>query len=395
MRPFLVVAGGHFQLPLIRAIKARGFMVTVIDGDPIAPGFKIADTYEVLDIADQDKVIEYARKINPIAISSIVSEIAVASVAAAAKALNLPGISAETAEICTDKFKMRSAFIATDLPSPQFLFAKDLEAAKFAVSEIGMPVVIKPVDSSGSRGVMRVDKIEDLEYAFESARSNSRSQKVIIEAFIDGPEFTVETFTVDGSTFVLGFSKKQRIPFPHCVSVELLYFNYYEQYFGEAIVNLAIDAINSVGLKNGAAHTEIILTDTGPILVEIAARGGGYEIFTKIVPMISGVNTVDLVIDLALGLKPSVTSTDSKCAVLKFFDSEKRGVIQSISGIEEAKNLAGVIGLEIDNKIIGKFFRGVTSDGERLGYMIVLGDSVSEVLEVVKDVERMVNFSIN
>ena len=395
MQPFLVVAAGHFQLPLIHAIKARGFSVAVIDGDPDAPGFKFADTYEVLDIADQNKVIEYARRVNPIAIASIVSEIAVASVAAAVTALNLPGISVETAEKCTDKFKMRSAFVASDLPSPRFLIASSLKAAKSAVLEIGTPVVIKPVDSSGSRGVMRVDKIEELDFAYQAARSNSRSKRVIIESFLEGPEFTVETITVDGSTFALGFSKKQRIPFPHCVSVELLYFNYLEQNFGDKIVNLVIAAINSVGLKNGPAHTEIILTNTGPVIVEIAARGGGYEIFTKIVPKISGVDTVDIVIELALGLKPSISSIDSRCAILKFFDSNKRGIIQSVEGIEAANVIDGVIGLEIDSTIIGKTFNGITRDGERLGYMIALGDNVTEVLAAVSEVERLVNFSIN
>jgi hypothetical protein len=150
-----------------------------------------------------------------------------------------------------------------------------------------------------------------------------------------------------------------------------------------------------VGLKNGPAHTEIILTNTGPVIVEIAARGGGYEIFTKIVPKISSVNTVDIVIDLALGLKPSVSSIDSRCAILKFFDSNKRGIIQSIDGIEAANNIKGVIGLEIDRTIIGKAFNGITRDGERLGYMIALGDNVIEVLAAVSEVESLVNFNIN
>ena len=395
MRPFLVVAGGQFQLPLIYAIKARGFPIAVIDGDSKAPGFKLADSYEVLDISNKEEVIRYARKINPIAIASIVSEIAVTSVAAAVKALNLPGISLETAETCTEKFKMRSVFIANGLPSPKFLAANNIVAAKLAAVEIGMPVVIKPVDSSGSRGVTRVDKIEDLEYAYKVARSSSRSQKVIIESFLEGDEFTVETITVDGTTSILGFSKKQRIPFPHCVSVELLYFNYFEQYLGEQIVNLVVDAINAVGLRNGAAHTEIILTNTGPVLVEIAARGGGYEIFSKIIPAISNVNVIEVVIDLALGLEPIIDSIDTKCAVLKFFDSEKRGIIQSISGIEEAKNITGVIGLEIDSSIIGKTFNGISRDGERLGYVIVLGDRVSEVLEIANEVRELINFDIN
>jgi biotin carboxylase len=395
IRPFLVVAGGQFQLPLIYAIKARSFPVAVVDGDPNAPGFKLADYHEVLDIANEEEVIQYAKRINPIAIASIVSEIAVTSVAAAVKALNLPGITMQTAEICTDKFKMRSVFYANGLPSPRFLDANNVEAAKLATLEIGMPVVIKPVDSSGSRGVTRVERIESVEYAYQAARIYSRSQKVIIESFLEGHEFTVETITVNGSTSILGFSKKQRIPFPHCVSVELLYFNYREYYFGEQIVNLVVDAINSVGLRNGAAHTEIILTKTGPVLVEIAARGGGYEIFTKILPEISGVNVVEAVIDLALGKEPIIGSVDTKCAVLKFFDSEKHGVIQSVSGIEEAKNIAGVIGLEIDGKIIGKKFNGITRDGERLGYMIVLGDRVSEVLAIANEVEGLINFDIN
>lgn len=394
MQSFLVVAGGLFQVPLIRAIKSRGFKVAVVDADPNAPGFEFADNYEILDITNQEKVISHARKINPIAITSIVSEIAVTSVAAAAKALNLPGISIETAKKCTDKFEMRSAFIANNLPSPRFLLVNNFEEAQLGIQTIGIPAVIKPVDSSGSRGVMRLDSIEGLEYAYQAARNSSRSQKVIIESFIEGEEFTVETITVNGLTTILGFSKKKRIPFPHCVSVELIYFNYLKHEYGQRIVKLAIDAINSVGLLNGTAHTEIILSNNGPVLVEMAARGGGYEIFTKILPEISGVNTMDVIIDLSLGLAPTICATNSRCAALKFFDSEKRGVIHSVSGIEVVKNLEGVLGLEIDSSILGKTFDGIKRDGERLGYMIALGDKVSEVLKIIDHAEKLIDFNI-
>lgn len=394
MRSFLVIAGGKFQLPLIRAIKSRGLSVTVVDADPQAPGFELADSYEILDIANEEEVIAFARQINPIAIASIVSEIAVTTVAAASKALNLPGISVETAKKCTNKFEMRTAFNAYNLPSPEYLMVNNFEEAQLGVSKIGMPVVIKPVDSSGSRGVVRVDSIEDLKYAYQVARDSSRSQKVIIESFIDGQEFTVETITVNGVTTVLGFSKKKRIPFPHCVSVELLYFNYFQHEYGERIVNLAIDAVNSVGLKNGTSHTEIILSRSGPVLVEMAARGGGYEIFSKILPEISGVNTIDAIIDLALGLVPTIRTTNSRCAALKFFDSEDRGVIQSVSGIESVKNIGGVISLEIDYAILGKNFDGITRDGERLGYIIALGDKVSDILNIIDRAEKLIKFNI-
>lgn len=394
MGSFLVVAGGLFQVPLIKAIKSRGFEVTVVDADPNAPGFEFADNYAILDIANQEDVVSYARQINPMAITSIVSEIAVTSVAAAADALRLPGIGIDTAKKCTDKFEMRSAFSASNLPSPKFLLINNFEEAELGVTEIGMPVVIKPVDSSGSRGVMRVDSIEDLESAYQAAKKSSRSQKVIMESFIEGQEFTVETITVGGVTTILGFSKKKRIPFPHCVSIELLYFDYLQHKYGQSIVRLVMGAINSVGLQNGTAHTEVILSNDGPVLVEMAARGGGYEIFTKILPEISGVNTIDAVIDLSLGLTPSVCTTRSRCAALKFFDSEKRGVIQSVSGIESVKNIEGVLSVEINHSILGTTFDGIKRDGERLGYMIALGDKVSEIIKIINQAEQSINFDI-
>lgn len=393
MEPLLVVAGGTYQLPLLHAARHRGLATVLLDGDPGAPGFCHADSGEVVDIADPEAVIALARRIRPCGIASIVSEVAVASVAAAAEALGLPGLETSVAAACTDKFVMRSRFERAGLRCPRFAIVDAPRAALPVAEGIGFPLIVKPVDSSGSRGVRRVDRPGELADAVSDALAWSRKKRAIVEGFLDGNEFTVETFTVNGQTEVLGMSEKTRLPFPHCVSVDLTYFPYLGLERADAIAATARQAIAAVGLRNGPGHVEVMLTAEGPVAVELAARGGGYRIFSDIVPAISGVNLVDAVIDLAIGRVPRVRPDFQRAAVLRFFNPPTTGILSSITGVQAAREMEGVLDVVIEAEI-GRPFRGITRDGERPGYLIAVGESREAAVSAADRAAREVVFNI-
>ncbi len=392
--PLLVLAGGIYQLPLIHAARRRGLRVMLFDGDPGALGFQHADAGEVVDISDPDAVIAAARRVAPRGIASIVNEVSVRTNAAAAAALGLPGIGVEAAAVCTDKFLMRASFERAGLFCPRFgAVTRVSDAAKLAAA-IGFPVVVKPVDNSGSRGVRRVEGFEDLEDAMAIALSQSRKREAIIEGFLDGTEYTIETFTVNGNTEILGISDKIRLPFPHCVSISLTYSPFSDDPARQAIADAAKKAVVAAGLLNGPGHIEVILTAAGPVVVELAARGGGYRIFSEILPAISGVDPVDAVIDQALGLVPEVTPTSHRAAVLRFFNPPITGTLRSVTGAQAARQVENVLDVVIETEV-GQPFRGITRDGERPGYVITVADTREEALSAADRAEQLVVFAID
>jgi biotin carboxylase len=393
-KTLLVLAGGPFQLPVIDAAKRRGLRVVLFDGSADAPGFAHADAGQVVDIADVEQSIEAARGVAPDGVLSIVNEVSVCTVAAIARALELPGLDLETAANCTDKFLMRRAFERAGLPVPRFAVVTSTTEAAASLDRIGLPVVVKPVDSSGSRGVRRVDAVEQLAAAVDLALSNSRQGRAILESFLDGTECTVETFTVGGVTHVLGISDKVHLPFPHCVSISLTYPPFFDEATRQAIAGAATAAIEATGLRNGPGHVEVIVTADGPVVVEIAARGGGYRIFSDILVRISGVDPVEGVIDLAMGRVPDATPTCARAAVLRFFNPARTGMLRAIDGLDQARRIPDVLDVVVEAQV-GKPLGSITRDGERPGYIITIADSRERALAAADRAEDTVTFTVD
>jgi biotin carboxylase len=389
----LVLGAGKYQLPMIEAIHRRNLRCVAFDGDANAPGLTVADEGRVIDISDPARVLEAARAVRPAAVVTIVAEVAVRTAAQVTTALGLPGLSPEVALAATDKFVMREQFQAAGLPCPKFRRLESQDDVALA-AEVGFPLVVKPTDSSGSRGVRRVDKPDELPDAIANALRHSRSRQAIAESFVEGVECTVETFSSNGHVEILGISDKVHIPFPHCVSISLTYPPYFDSGIQAQIANAAKQAIQAVGLRDGTAHIEILMTRDGPVLVELAARGGGYRIFSDILREISGVDPVDAVLDVALGRAPAIEPTRSRAAVLRFFNPPGSGILRAIHGLENARRLPGVFALAIEAEL-GQEFHGITRDGERPGYTIVTGDTREDAIAVADQVERLVRFDFD
>lgn len=389
----LVLAGGIFQIPIITAARERGLRVVLFDGSPDAPGFAHADAGQVVDISDAEASIAAARGVAPDGVASIVNEVSVRTTAAIAEALGLPGLNLETAAVCTDKFLMRSCFERAGLVVPRYAVVGSIEQAAEVAARIGFPIVVKPVDNSGSRGVRRVDAAGDLAAAVALALSNSRQKRAILESFLDGTECTVETFTVNGRTQVLGMSDKVHLPFPHCVSISLTYPPFFDESLRTAVADAAARAIDATGMRNGPGHVEVIVTPSGPVVVEVAARGGGYRIFSDIIQGLSGVDPVGAVIDLAIGRVPEVTPTRARAAVLRFFNPAVTGMLSALDGVDEAKRIPGVLDVVVEVKV-GEPVGDITRDGERPGYIITIADTRERALAAADRAERAVRFTI-
>lgn len=295
--------------------------------------------YYDIDISDIDKVLSVAIKEKIDGVTTEQAERPVRAVAYVAEELKLPGIGLECSRVLTNKAKMRTKLLHAGLPTVDFRVVKSLEEADRAFNEIGVPVIVKPVDSRGSRGVNYVADRNALLNAFESAKREALNSEVMIEEFVTGREIVCEALSLNGKcrTIAIGdsipfgvpgvFSPCQRI-FPSDIAASL-------RKKIEVVNNQNIEAL---GVKQGITHTEYIVNEQGIHFVESSARAGGIFLGSSISSEVSGIDVSKFIIQAALGELnelPSPKNTGIVCGYAAFYLPP--GEIVSVDGLNEVK----------------------------------------------------------
>lgn len=393
MKKLLIIGASILQLPAIKKAKELGYYVGVIDYDPNAAGIKYADEFFNVSTIDIDGVTETAKKFNPIGIMTLATDMPMRSVAKASKECGLSGITMDTAIKATDKGEMIKAFEEKGVAHPWFYIAEDEEKFNEIKEKIKYPCIMKPTDSSGSRGVVLVDCLETLEKEYGYTKDNSRQGAVIIEEYMVGPEVSVEVMTVDGEPNVLQVTDKLTTGAPHFVEMG----HSQPSRLGEdnvfAIKELAKKAVKAVGIENGPAHVEIMLTKDGPKMVELGARMGGDCITTHLVPLSTGIDMIKATIETACGLEPDIQPRLNKGSAIRYFNAES-GIISAIENVEEALKIEGVQEISLVKKV-GDKNGEIGSSTDRIGFVIAQADTPDEAVKICEKVLEIVKIKVN
>lgn len=369
-KTIMILGASILQLPAIEKALEMGLRVVVLDMNPDAIGFKVSGVVkETISTIDISAAIKIAKEHQIDGIMTLATDMPMRTVAAVAAECGLVGISEETAVRATDKSIMRETLRNGEVPVPEFYRVKNLEEFEMAVKKMPSSFMVKPADSSGSRGILKVDDKKGTEKAYEYAKSFSRSGIVVVEECMIGPEVSVETIAYNGEVNVIQITDKITTGAPHFV--EMGHTQPTRLDCVEAIKKVAIAANMAIGIENGPSHTEIIVTEEGPKIVEIGARLGGDCITTHLVPLSTGVDMVKACIKIALGEKPDLRSTIDCGSAIRYFH-QKAGVIKNIQGMEEAKQIRGVKQVSIVHGI-GEKITDITDSGSRMGFVIAQG----------------------
>lgn len=391
----VAVTAGRWQRHGIREARAAGLKVLAIDADPNAEGFADADQVLHMELGDHDAVIRALRSFdkNIRGAVSFVSEVGMMLAARIREEFDLPGPRTELCRRLIDKATQRKIWSEKRVPGPRWVAFREAQEALEAMSRLGFPLVIKPTDSSGSRGVTKIESTEeDLAGAVALAFQFSRSGQVILEEFMDGTEFTVEVFAANGDVHILAVTEKKKVEGTRgTVACELAT----PERPDEVVMRIAdavVAAFRALGYTDGPGHAEAILKKDGSVgLVEVAGRGGGFMVFDGFVPTISGVNIARLTALQAVGLPVGKITNWKKSAVLRFFPS-RPGVLRAFSGFEQANSIEGVEAAPFVQ--VGDRFHRATVDGDRLGYILSCAATPRRAQELADQAECLIKFEI-
>ena len=371
----MIVGAGLLQLPAIRKAKEMGLRTIAVDVNPNAIGKCVADVFESVSTDDVEGALRLARKYRPDGVLTLCTDAAIKTVAAINDALGLKGLTPQTAEIVTNKFLMRKRMDAAGIPCPRFMEAVTLSQTSEAAEKIQFPFVIKPVDSSGSRGVYLVENPTELAYKFENSIGYSKIGKVIIEQFMQGQEVSVESLTCDGVTSVITVTDKLVSPPPYFVETGHTEPSRLAAKTIAEIEDTTRTVVRELGIDWSASHTEIKITPAGPRVVEIGARLGGDFITTHLVPLSTGVDMVEAVIDLSLGIPPKRDHEFHKGAAIRYFTPQP-GRIEKITLPDWVLNHPAVKEFSIYTEV-GSLVSTARSSEDRCGYVIVQGQDAA------------------
>lgn len=393
MKKIMILGASILQVPAIREAKELGLKVVAVDMDPNAIGFDEHDIEkEVISTIDVPAVVFAAKKHNVCGVITVASDMPMRSVAAVSKEMGLIGISEGTALMATNKAEMRAAFERNGVASPISYKVSSKQEFEETIKKIGEKFIVKPADNSGSRGVYLVESNDEAINAYEYSCKFSRNGDVLVEEFMVGPEVSVELIVVEGKFHVLQVTDKLTTGAPHFVEIGHSQPSRLSQSDLCAIKELAIKAAKAVGINNGPAHAEIILTESGPKMVEIGARMGGGCITTHLVPLSTGINMTKATIQVAMGTKPDISPKHQKGAAIRFI-IPPIGHVTKISGVREAEKLFGVEAVEIQCKV-GQFVGKLESGASRIGYVIAQAETVEKAVQICEEALSKIIISV-
>lgn len=393
-KKLLVLAAGQLQVPVIKKAHEMGLYVIAVDGDYGAPGLKYADKAIIADITNEDTMLQLACQEQVDGVIHPCSEVSMGVLGYINDKMSLSGVSQEMAIRATNKSLMRTAFEKYGAPSPMsYCTVTSGEAWRIFTQEFDTDAILKPSRNSGSRGIAKIERGISLTHFMElygRAYTESRDKQVLIEQFIDGPEFSVEIIVWNGDVNVLAVTDKKTTGAPYFVELGHNQPSVYSSDIVAKVKAAAITGVKALGLTNCACHAEIKLEHNKAYIMEIGARLGGDFISTELTHLSTGIDMVAAAINVAMGESPDLNPRKAPASACIRYFCPKPGKLVSIQGLEYM-NDNHVYSYEIQC-CIGDKIREVRSSLDRCGHIIVIANSSMEAISIAENLINTVKF---
>ena len=377
-----IIGANEFQNPLILAAKEMGYTTHVFAWQAGDVGEKTADYFYPVSIVELDRILNICRKLDLAGIVSIGSDLASITVNYVAEQLGLTGNGMDSALVATNKHRMRLAFEKAGLPSCKSRLVSYPEEAEALA--LPYPVIVKPTDRSGSRGIFKVTEDSQLHHAVEQAMAHSFEKKALVEEFAQGREYSIEYISWQGQHHFLACTEKFTTGAPLFVETGHLQppLHMTEETLAE-IQALVPRVLDCLGVRFGASHTELKIDEKGGIkLIECGARMGGDCIGSDLVRISRGVDFVKGCVDVACGRAPMLTPAhEGRVAAIRFIFSQRD--LDSLTYIQSHYPQA----LCHVSDILPLDGREISDSSTRYGFFILSAATMAEMLEILRYVD--------
>lgn len=357
-----IIGASYLQLPLVRKAHEMGLEVHCFAWADGAVCKDVADYFYPIDVKEKDQILEVCQRVGINGITTIAADLPVSTINYVASKMGLVSNPDEYSEVTTNKYKMRCCFMEEGVPSPKFSLVKS--DGNFDLEGFQSPLIVKPTDRSGSKGVEKVLESVDLEAAIRRAQEVSFHKEAIIEEFVTGREISVESISYRGKHAILQITDKVTTGAPFFVELEHHQPSSLPEEIKTRVRGIVFKALDALHIQYGASHSELKITEDGEIkVIEIGARMGGDFIGSNLVQLSTGYDFLKGVIEVALGEYHEPVITEQSYSGV-YFLSEETKRIKPI--IDNWKNYPEIVTAEITDSVL----HHIECSGDRSGYFI-------------------------
>ena len=362
MKRLAIIGASYLQLPLVKKAKEMEIETHCFAWEEGAVCKDVCDYFYPISILEKEQILEICQQIKVDGITTIASDAAAPTVAYVANNMGIIGNNYDAAVRANNKALMREAFYKADVPCPWF--QKITSYTDLKDKDLKFPLIVKPVDRSGSMGVSKVNNNAELRIAINQALSDSFLKQAMVEQFVDGREISVEFISYKGQHYPLAITDKVTTEAPHFVELEHHQPSNLSDAIKAEINAITVIALNALEITNGASHTEYKITADGEIfIIELGARMGGDFIGSDLVKLSTGYDFLKGVIEVALN-KFNVPILNCKLYSGVYFLSKEAEYVKPY--IINYKLYSQIVKAEITNEEL----KNITCSSERSGYFI-------------------------
>lgn len=391
----LILGANTLQLPLIEKANELGYNTLVVSPVASEPGHRIAKYSELCNVVDEEGVLALAKKYDVCGVITDQTDLPVRTMAYVSEKLGLPGNSYDVACIFTDKYLMREKCKELGIRTLKYRLCSNVDEAANFFNDLGRTVILKPVDNQGSKGVNKVENLEELYEKFPDAMKGSRSNQVLIEEFVVGREFLVEGIAVNYEFRNLCCGDTDYFDIPDVFSASKREFpSVAPSNIVQKVCDLNEKIVKGFGFKQGIIHGEYIMDGDDVILIEIAGRGGGVFISSDLIHLETGLETEEFLLGIATGKInkiPEFEFQNKSCCYISFFLPE--GIVKSVKGINDVARLPYTHHNNFETLIEGMEIKPMRDKTSRF-FVIVEAEDHNQLLKHIGEIKDLLSVEV-
>lgn len=378
MKKILIIGAGFLQTFVIKKAKELGYYVLCVDGNLKAEGYKYADEYETINITDKEACLLYAQNKQIDGVMTAATDYGVLTASYIAEKLNLRGNAMESSLLIKNKYQVRRRlFEAKADDTEQAYEISDITQVDGIKDIIRYPVMVKPCDGSGSRGASKVERADELGGAIQYAINGSLTRKAVVESFIKGNEYGVESFVCNGEIYVMGVMKKKMTKPPYYAELGHQIPSEFSKEFEEKIKNSVKKAIQALGVTFGAVNMDLLITSEGKIhIVDVGARMGGNLIGSHIIQAGTGIDYLENLIKATVGDPIDMQRKSTPKAVVTRLLALTPGKICELPNFEDIEKKYSVT--IVHHLKVGETIREYHTNLDGCGYVVAIAEDIAE-----------------